>query len=121
MLPPEGPALEEVEFGFEFESLDWVFEESELDEKRASMEVIELGVRAGFGAGELGIELVSRLMLAMSLPVSFLEGFAIRNIDFQLGVDGVVGVTAKSPTDAAAAGIVLRMGYCNHDGGRRED
>jgi len=56
MLAPEGPGLDEVEFGFELESVDWVFEESELDEKRASMEVIEFGVRAWFGAGELGIE-----------------------------------------------------------------
>jgi hypothetical protein len=48
-------------------------------------------------------------MFEISLAASFLEdGFAIRNIDFQLGVDGVVGVTAKSPTDAAA-GILLEI------------
>lgn len=47
MVAPDGPALEEVEFGLELESLDCVFEESELDEKRALVEVIEFGVRAG--------------------------------------------------------------------------
>lgn len=48
MLPlDDGGGLEDSDVGFEMESLDWVAEETELEENLGSAEMTEEGVRTG--------------------------------------------------------------------------
>jgi hypothetical protein len=107
MVPLGGSALEEVEVGLEVEPLDWVLDDRELEEKRSLLDVKQVGVIAGVTAWGVGVERASRASGETSFAGNFfVDGLAIRNIDFQPGVDGVVGEEmAKSRTrctDAAA-------------------
>ena len=85
MLPLDGGGLRDNDVGLEMESLDWVFEEAELEENLASAEVTEEGVRTGSWAWILVSTDNREELRALDL---FEDGLASLRIAFQEGVNG---------------------------------